>query len=86
SRPKSRFNCLLYADYTVIGPKALTLKANTITKQICPIIGTTMGINIVCQTVNFRNFRITAKKIIIVSSNAAKSSRATNSHKVELTN
>jgi len=82
----SCFNDLLYADYTVIGPKTLILKANTITKQSCPIIGTTMGINIVCQAVNFRNFRMTAKKIIIVNSNAAKSSRATSSHKVELTN
>jgi hypothetical protein len=83
-----KFSCFndLYADYTVIGPKTLILKANTITKQSCPIIGTTMGINIVCQAVNFRNFRMTAKKIIIVNSNAAKSSRATSSHKVELTN
>jgi hypothetical protein len=45
-----------------------------------------MGINIVCQTVNFRNLRMTDKNIIIVNNNAAKSSRATSSHKVELTN
>jgi hypothetical protein len=45
-----------------------------------------MGINIVCQIVKTKNFRMTAKNIIIVNSNAARSSRASSSHKLELTN
>jgi len=50
------------------------------------MIGTTTGINIVCHMVKTKNFRMTARNKIIVNSNAAKSSRATNSHIVELTN